>query len=468
MGLRDKLLSGFLWTGLGTIGNGIISLLVTVFLARLLTPEDFALIALLTIFVSVSNIIVDSGFSQAIIRDDKVSETDLSSVFWFNLVLSFSFYVILFFSSNFIATFYNEPQLINLSRVVFLVIIFNAFIIIQNATLKRNLDFVTIEKSSVLGALLAGVISVLMAFTGFGIWALVANMVLMPFFRGILLWTFSKWRPKLLFSFDSIKKYFGFGGFLMLQGLIDVIMTNINSILIGKVYTKADLGYYSQGGKLNTYIVTPLEVVMDKVLYPVFSKLKNEPEKLKEGYRKTISTVLFIMFPVLMFVICNPESTITFFFGEKWAPAAVYLQLISILALFQLVHKAFMNVVLIKGKTKNLLYFAIIKQTLRLIALLITVRISVFAMAFGFCLSGIIGSILYICLGMYYLKYNFIEIIKDNLKTIIITMLSLIVIYFIPLPFIIQAMIMVITYSIFSVLTKHQSLREVLQLIKKK
>lgn len=468
MGLRDKLLSGFFWTGLGTIGNGLISLLVTVLLARILTPEDFALIALLTIFVSVSNIIVDSGFSQAIIRDDNVSETDLSSVFWFNLVLSCSFYVILFFSSNFIATFYKEPQLIDLSRVVFLVIIFNAFIIIQNATLKRNLDFITIEKSSVLGAFLAGGISVTMAFAGFGVWALVANLVLMPFFRGIFLWTFSKWRPKFLFSFKSIKKYFSFGGFLMLQGLIDVIMTNINSLLIGRVYTKADLGYYSQGGKLNTYILHPLEVVMDKVLYPVFSNLKNESEKLKEGYRKTISTILFIMFPALMFVTFNSESTITFFFGDKWAPAAIYLQLLSALALFQLVHKAFMNVVLIKGKTKKLLYFAIIKQTLRLVALLITVKVSVYAMALGFCLSGIIGSLLYICLGMHHLKYSLREIIIDNWKTLLTAFVSLIVIYFIPLYFIVKVILMVVIYLAANILLKNQSLKEVLLLIKKK
>lgn len=255
MGLKTKAISGFLWSSAGTIGNGLVSFLVTIILARILTPEDFALVALLTVFVTISNVIVDSGFSQAIIRDDNPSDIDLSSVFYFNLILSVLIYAVLFAISPYIAKFYNEPKLISLSRVVFLIIIFNSFIIIQNATLKRNLNFSKVEKSSVLGSIVAGTTSVIMAFSGYGIWAIVANMVLMPFFRAAFLWIYSDWRPVFKFRLRSIRKYFKFGIFLMLNSVIDMIITNLNTLVIGKFYTKNELGYYSQACKLGTYIV---------------------------------------------------------------------------------------------------------------------------------------------------------------------------------------------------------------------
>ena len=182
------------------LGNGFMSFLVTMILARILMPYHFALVELLLIFLAISNVIVDSGFSQAIIRDDNPSEKDLSSVFYFNIVLSFTIYICLFFAAPYISDYFDAPELKLLSRVVFLVIIFNSFSIIQNATLNRNLNFAAVNKSSVIGSFLAGGISIIMAFTGFGIWALVANMVLLPFFRSIILWNHSKWRPIKSFS----------------------------------------------------------------------------------------------------------------------------------------------------------------------------------------------------------------------------------------------------------------------------
>ena len=177
MSLRKTVLNGFIWSSIGTLGNGLVSFLVTIILARILTPSDFALIALLTVFISVSNVIVDSGFSQAIIRDDNPSDVDLSSIFIFNMIISTILYSILFILAPYISLFYQTPDLELLSKIVFLVIIFNALIVIQNALLKRELNFVLVEKISVLGSFFAGVVSVIMAFTGFGVWALVANMV---------------------------------------------------------------------------------------------------------------------------------------------------------------------------------------------------------------------------------------------------------------------------------------------------
>lgn len=475
MSLKTKALSGFIWSSAGTLGNGLVSFIVTVILARILTPNDFALVALLTVFVAVSNVIVDSGFSQAIIRDDNPTDRDLSSVFLFNLFVSLLLYLILFFLAPFIANFYKAQEMILLSRVVFLVIIFNAFIVIQNATLKRDLNFALVEKASVSASFVAGVISVIMAFTSMGIWALVANMVLMPFCRGILLWIYSNWRPKMQFSFKSIKKYFGFGIFLMLQGLVDVVMTNLNTLFIGKVYTKNDLGYYSQGGKFDSYIVTPLNSVIDKVVYPIFAKLKNNDVKLKDGYSQMLGMLLFIVLPTMLFVSFNANNVIVFFFGEQWRESGVYLQLLTILGLFQILHKVFTNLIMVKGKTNVMFVFALIKQSLRLLALILTVRISVYAMTVGFVVSGVIGSLLYICLGMYYIKYTFVELIRDNYKTIISTIISIGATIFIGwymqlcnhvLVFIVQCLIMLALYFVINISLKNTTFVNVFNVIK--
>lgn len=469
MGLKQKTVSGFIWTAAGMLGNGFVSFLVTMILARILLPYDFALVELLLIFLAISNVIVDSGFSQAIIRDDNPSQTDLSSVFYFNIALSFTLYILLFFAAPYISDYFKAPELTLLSRVVFLVIIFNSFSIIQNATLDRNLNFAAVNKSSVIGSFIAGGISIIMAFTGFGIWALVTNMVLLPFFRSILLWYYSNWRPKKSFSIKSVKKYFSFGGFLMVQGIIDAISTNLVSILIGKAYTKNDLGYFSQGRKLDGYIISPFNLIVQKVTYPILSKIKNEGERLKEGYRKIVGVVMFVFIPVMFLTIGASDNMIITLFGSKWAEAGMYLKIAAIGALLFPLQTVCTNIIMIKGKTKIMLSFAFIKHGLRIVLLLSFLKSGVLALAIVFALSTTIGSLLYISLGMRYLKYSIIELFKDLYKTIIASLLGLTLVLILNyllsdqntiLIFALQSIIMAITYLIFSIVLKNEFYKE--------
>lgn len=480
MGLKEKAISGLLWSGAGTIGNGLISFILTILLSRLLTPQDFALIALLNVFTAICNVLVDSGFTQAIVRDNNPTNKDLSSVFWFNFILSLILYFSLFALSPAISMFYNAPDLVGLSRVVFLVIIFNSLTLIQTSVLKRELNFPVLEKATVLGTFISATIAIILAYTGFGIWALVANMVLMPLFRSVCLWSFSNWRPLFVFSIESIKKYFHFGIFLTISSLVDVTVTNLNNFFIGKVYTKDDLGYYSQGGKLDTFVVTPLSSIFGKVVYPVFSKLREDENQLKQGYRLMIGVVLFFSMPVLLFVSFNADSTIVFFFGEKWQPSGVYLQLFSILGLFQLIHMFFWKAIEIKGATKSLMFFNVIKQSIRVLALILTINISVYAMTVGFVLSGIIGSCMYVGIGMYYLKYSLKEFLIGNCKTIITTFISIFLSDLLiqlldninmTLAFIIDFCIMILIYWMLNLILRNNSYVEfrniVLQLVLK-
>ncbi len=468
MSLKTKAISGFFWTSAGTLGNGLVSFLVTIILARLLEPRDFALIALLTIFVAVSNIIIDSGFSQAIIRDDKPSQKDLSSVFFFNITISLVLYIILFICAPFIANFFDAPELTSLSRVAFLVIIFNSFTIIQNATLNRELNFAAVSKASVMGAFLAGIISVVMAFTNCGIWALVANMVLLPFFRSIFLWKQSKWKPTFDFSFLSIKKYFNFSVFLMIQGLVDVVVTNIVSLFIGKVYTKDDLGYYSQGGKLNEYVVVPIVTVVRKVTYPILSKLKNNEETLRNGYMQVIKIMLLVFIPMQCFTIITADNFVVFFFGEKWIEAAPYLIIFAIASLFYPIQELCINILLVKGRTKKNLIISLTRQLLRILAVVFFVNTNVLIFAGVFTFAGVIGSVIFILAGLREIKYSIIKLTKDSMPICIATLCSCIVIFLfnkfligvIPLQliFILQAIIMFLIYTFLCVILKVDAL----------
>lgn len=457
------------------LGNGVVSFIVTMILARMLMPEHFALIALLQIFLTISNVIVDSGFSQAIIRDDNPTETDLSSVFYFNLVLSLFLYAVLFFAAPYISSFFESLDLIVLSRVVFLVIIFNAFSIIQNATLNRSLNFAAVNKSAVIGSFLAGCISVIMAFTGFGIWALVANMVLLPFFRSILLWYHSDWRPIKTFSFHSVKRYFAFGGFLMLQGIIDAISTNLISLIIGKSYTKKDLGYYSQGGKLDGYIISPFNAIIQKVTYPILSKIKNEEDRLKDAYRQIVGVAMFVFVPIILFTIATSENMIITLFGSKWYDAGIYLRIAAIGAILFPLQYVCTNIVMIKGKTKIMLWFAIIKHSIRIILLLVFIKLGVIALAIVFSVSTLIGSLLYIILGMNLLKYSVRELFEDLYKSILISLIGIFIAviagYLLSgfnsiLVFTVQLILMLVIYYIGSRIVKNEYYNEAISMIK--
>lgn len=473
--LKKKILSGLIWTSMGMLGNGVVSLIVTMILARMLLPEHFALIEALMIFLAISNVIVDSGFSQAIIRDDDPSEIELSSVFYFNLVLSSVLYAVLFFAAPYISTFFNSPELILLSRVVFLVIVFNSFSIIQNAILNRALDFATVNKSSVIGSFLAGGISVIMAFTGFGIWALVANMVLLPFFRSILLWYHSKWRPKKTFSFNSVKRYFAFGGFLMLQGIIDAVSTNLVSLIIGRSYAKRDLGYFSQGRKLEGYIIIPFNAIVQKVTYPVLSKIKSEEERLKDASRKIVGVVMFAFIPAMFFIIATSENMIVTLFGSKWYDAGVFLRIAVLGGILFPLQFVCTNIVMIKGKTKVMLRFSMIKHIIRIVLLLAFIKSGVIVLAVVFTLSNLIGSLLFIVLGMNLLSYSLKELIEDLYKSIIVSCIGVALAYIIGIflinnnsviVFIIQIIVMILVYIGGSRLVKNEYYNESIHMIK--
>lgn len=429
MGLKQQAVKGVVWNSVGTIGSGVINLLITMILARLLSPDQFGVIAILTAFSLISDVIVDSGFSQAIIRDQSVDNTKLTSVFYFNLFIAIILYIFLFLLSPSIAFFYKIPEIKIFSRVLFLSVILNSLGLIQTALFNRDINFKAPAISSIVSMIIAGITSAIMAYRGFGIWALIANSILFAGLRSLLLWIQSSWRPKGFIKIESLKEYFGFSSNLLVQGLIDRIVTNIEPILIGKFYTTKSLGYFSQASKFYTYISATSSSVLQKVSYPVLSKIADNQEHLKSAYSQLVSLVIFALLPVYIVVILYAEDIMIVFFGSQWGASTPFLRLWSVCGFSLSIYSLFTNIFLVKGKTRQYLKLFIIKQIIRLTALLITIRISVMGIMWGIAIVTVFTGLMYTYYGGKLIDFSLRDFGKILFQPVISSAIALFIIY---------------------------------------
>lgn len=413
MGLKSDTLKGITWNAFGTIGYGLTNLVVTIILARVLTPHDFGTIEILLAFSTIADAFVDSGFSQAIIRDSKADDVDFNTVFITNLIIAIFLYVILFFSSQYISIYFEAPVLKPLSRVVFLTILFNSISLVQSAKFRKEIDFKKPAISSFAAVLVSGTIAIVSAFNGVGIWAIALNIVLFSFFKMLFLWFQSKWRPTLDFSTNSFKKYFKFGGNLLIQGVVDKTVSNLESLFIGKIYTSTSLGYFSQAKKLDSYVAATSYSVVQRVTYPVLSKIGNDPQRLKGAYRRVLSLTMFVITPIMFFVIGTADNVLLVLFGEKWLPATTYLRLWFVCGFSVALYSIFTNVFLVVGKSRRLLQISLIRQFLRLVSVVILAQISVLAIMYGILLTTLIATFLYVYDGGKQISYTIKEIFSD-------------------------------------------------------
>lgn len=413
-----------MWASIGNIGFGLINLLITFILARLLVPADFGLVELVIVITSISTVFVDSGFSQALIRDKQATLLDISSVFYVNVVIALLCYSLLFWSVPGIAVFFNEPRLTGLGRVCFLTLIFDALSIAQNANFTRQMLFKPIAISNLVGISVAGGVGVILAWLDFGVWALAGTMTLSSLFRTITLWLISPWHPVWGISWRSVKKYFSFGGFLLLHTLIDKIVLNFESFVIGRLYTKQQLGYFSQSGKINAYFCHALTNVIVKVTYPALVRLDDSEERLKEGYRKIIGLTTFVVTPLMIFLIFFPGMFIYTFLGEQWLDAAPLLMLWSVFGLFFPIQSICNNIFYVKGLSKQLFYLSVIRQILKIAVVLSFARISMFAILLGTTLVAVFATFLYVYFSGRLISYSFREVWQDICKNLVVSIVS--------------------------------------------
>ena len=371
------------WTGIEKIVNKAVNFLIGIALARMLAPTDNGVIGMLAIFIAVANTFTDSGLSNALIQKQDRTEKDFCTIFYFNIVVAIGFYLALFFASPYIAQFYNMPILEDVTKVVALSLIITGFTAVQRTRLTIDLRFQTQALISVISLLVPGAVGLILAYLGFGVWALVFQALAGQLISSICIWYCSRWMPKLIFSKTSFKQLFGFGSKLLCSSLINTIYGNLYTLVIGKAFSPADVGFYNKG---NEYALLPTQAMQDmtlKVNYPILAKMQDDNERLLRAYRKLLRTPLFLLYPVLTVIAVTAEPLIEVMIGPKWLPCVPILQVLCFGYMFSPLTHINLNLLYVKGRTDLVLKLELIKKPIGFAILFATLPFGIYAMVIG-------------------------------------------------------------------------------------
>jgi len=452
-----------------------IQFLVMIIMARLLTPKDYGLVGMVAIFIAVSQSLVDSGFSQALIRKQNRTETDNSTVFYFNIVVGALLYFILFAIAPWVADFYDSPELTALMRVVCLSVVFNSFVVVQRALLTVNIDFKTQAKASLTAAIVSGIVGISMAYSGFSYWSIVAQQLVNLGLNTLLLWIFARWRPRLIYSWNSFRELFTFGSKLMASGLLDVIYRNMYLLVIGKVFTASSLGYYTRAHQFAEFPSSNLTGIIQRVTYPVLCQIQNDDERLALIYRRFLRVSAFLIFPLLVGLSAVAEPFILLLLKEQWLFASTLLQIICFGMMWYPIHAINLNLLQVKGRSDLFLRLEIIKKILAVIILCITVPMGLIAM----CVGQIFSSIICLIINTHYtgklIHVGFLQQVQDLLPTLLLSLTMWGVVYF-TISFLTGASLQLITgmcvgviyYIVFAFLFRFPELKEFYSIIEKR
>lgn len=420
--LTHKTLKGTLWSFAERFTAQGIHFLVMIVIARLLSPKEFGLIGMLTIFIAVAQSLIDSGFSQALIRKQDRTETDKNTVFFFNIAVSLALYALIYLFSPWVSSFYGEPQLTMVMRVTCLVVIIDSFGVVQRANYTIDIDFKTQTKASLIASILSGLTGIFFAFQGYGVWALVYQQLVNSLATVVVYWLFSKWYPRLRYSWKSFRSLFGFGSKLMVSGLLDTLYRNIYQLVIGKAFSAESLGYYANAHKFSDLPSSNLTSVLQRVTYPVLCTIQNEDKRLSEAYRKFLRLSAFIIFPLMCCLAAVSFPLIDCVLGEKWHYAAVLLIPISFQMMWYPIHAINLNLLQVKGRSDLFLKLEIIKKIIGITILFCSLPFGLLVM----CYTGILSSL--ICLGIntYYtgklINVGFFKQAKDISATLLLSL----------------------------------------------
>lgn len=381
--LKHKVAAGVAWSISEKIGSMLLQMAVSIIVARLLMPEDFGVMALLTFFTSIALVIVDSGFSQTLIRKKEPTEQDFGSVFIFNLGMSALLYVLLTAVAPFVADFYGEPSIADIAPVLFLLLPVSALSTIQNTILTREFRFGLLSRATFASSLAGGLAAIFMALAGCGVWSLVGQRLATAAAKSLILWACSKWRPSRHFSMESVREMSPFSFRLLGTDLIASVYNNIAQMFIGKIYSTDTLGFFNQAQKFKDLPVTSTMQSVQSVTYPALSKIKDNPAKLAESYRQVLMTVAFMMFPMMAGLIAVADDMFALLLGDKWMPTVPYLRILCLTGIFAPLATMAYNILKVQSDGRIILRMEIVKKLIMTAVLIITVMRDVTAVAWG-------------------------------------------------------------------------------------
>lgn len=423
--LKQKTKKGVIWSTVERFSIQGVQFIVMIVMARLLTPHDYGIIGMLAIFLAIAQSLIDSGFSQALIRKTNRTEVDNSTVFYFNLVVSGLLYLVFFLLAPLVARFYHIPLLCSVMRVVCLGIILNSLAVVQRALLTVNIDFKTQAKASFSAAIVSGIIGITLAYWGFGVWSLVTEQLVNLGLNTGLLWIFSNWRPIRVFSWKSFHELFAFGSKLLASGLIYTIYQNLYTIVIGKLFSASKLGHYSRAQQFSSFPSSNLTGIIQRVTYPVLCEIRDDDQRLENAYRRFLKISAFIVFPLMIGLSAVSAPLVHVILGSKWDYCAKLLQILCFSMMWYPIHAINLNLLEVKGRSDLFLKLEIIKEIMGISVLCSTAPFGLIVMCYG----QILSSIMSLVINTYYtgklIGLGFIKQMRDLLPILIISLLML-------------------------------------------
>lgn len=427
MSLKKLALKGVFWSALDRVINQLGMFVLLIYLSRELSPSDFGLIAMLTIFIALSQSLVDSGFFQALVhKSEDVKPIELDTVFFVNILLSLVVFSVLYILSPYIADFYQESELIDLSRVLFVIIVINSLSVVPRAILTINVDFKSQSIATVIATLVGAVVSICMVELGYGYWSIVGMNISNAIVSTVFMFKLSNWRPRMRFSYESFKELFNFGSNLMLAGVLSTIVQNLHSVVIGKSLGATQAGYYQQGANYTNKISFTLTSVVQKVTYPIMTSIKDDEERLLSVYTRVMQIIVFITFPILFGFAAVSNEFVNVFLGSKWEPIIAVLSILSISRVFYPINALNMNILNAKGRSDLFLKSDLMKVPFAFIFIYIALPYGLYAIVF----SQLAFSIVSFCINTYYPGKLCGFGLKKQMREILPILLSSVVMYF--------------------------------------
>lgn len=422
MSLKQKTIHGLLWSFIDNFATLGIQFIVGIILARILSPREFGLIGMITIFIAVSQSVTDSGFSQALIRKKECTQTDYSTVFLFNLIVGVLFFLLLFLLAPVISRFFQEPQLTAIIQVLGIVLIINALTIIQRTILTKRIDFKLQARISIIASIGSGIIAITMAVMNYGVWSLVALQLSRQGLNSFLLWLWNRWKPLLVFSKQSFHELFGFGSKLLMSGLIDTIYRNVYLLVIGKYFSAVELGFYTRADQFRNLPSQNLTTVIQRVTYPVLSGMQDDVPRMKASYQKLIQSTMFITFILMLGMAAVAKPMVLALIGEKWLPSVVYLQMLCFVGMFYPLHALNLNMLNVQGRSDLFLKLEIIKKALAIPTIVIGVIWGIKIMIAGMMLNTMFAYYLNSYWSGRMIGYSFRQQVADILPSFMLAL----------------------------------------------
>lgn len=470
---NGAVIKNFIWRFAERCGAQLVTFVVSIVLARILAPEDYGTIALVTVFTTILQVFVDSGLGTALIQKKDADDLDFSSVFYFNFIVCLILYAGMFIAAPSIARFYGDVSLIAIVRVISLTIVISGVKGIQQAYVSRHMLFKRFFFSTIGGTVFSAFLGIAMAYAGYGVWALVVQQLSNTAIDTLILWLTVKWRPKRSFSWKRLEELLSYGWKLLVSALLDTGYNNITNLIIGKVYSSSDLAFYNQGDKFPKVIVSNINTSIDSVLLPSMSNVQNDRQGVKRMTRRAIKTSTYVMAPLMMGLAFCADSIVRVILTDKWLPCVLYMQIFCFTYMFWPIHTANLNAIKALGRSDLFLKLEIIKKIVGIVILLFTMRISVKAMAYSMIVTSILGQVINSWPNYKLLNYGYFEQIKDILPSIVLATVMGVLISLIRLlniapgfMLLIQMVLGVVIYIYGSYILKLESFEYLLDMIK--